>query len=111
MGQKERDWYVCAYVCQNNIYRLVASRLLTPNAVCLCLSLLNIHKELKREKSLCYKFIVYQTHVIASYVCSDASYVDPIGDLPERPKTAARRQDLEEDDFHDVELGNDMLPE
>ena len=42
---------------------------------------------------------------------TDASYVDPLGELPERPKTAARKQEVADDDFADVELGNDLLPE
>uniref|UniRef100_A0A8C3UHL7 Intraflagellar transport protein 88 homolog n=1 Tax=Catharus ustulatus TaxID=91951 RepID=A0A8C3UHL7_CATUS len=40
----------------------------------------------------------------------DASYVDPLGPQPERPKTAARKR-TEEDDFADEELGEDLLPE
>ncbi len=48
---------------------------------------------------------------LPSLCCADASYVDPLGELPERPKTAARRTDAADDDFADVELGNDLLPE
>ncbi len=40
---------------------------------------------------------------------SDASYADPLGDLPARPKTASKRQ--EEDDFQNAELDDNMLPE
>ncbi|XP_054443943.1 intraflagellar transport protein 88 homolog isoform X2 [Pteronotus mesoamericanus] len=41
---------------------------------------------------------------------SDASYVDPLGPQVERPKTAAKKR-VEEDDFADEELGDDLLPE
>ncbi|XP_025780889.1 intraflagellar transport protein 88 homolog isoform X7 [Puma concolor] len=41
---------------------------------------------------------------------SDASYVDPLGPQIERPKTAARKR-IDEDDFADEELGDDLLPE
>ncbi|GFS10276.1 intraflagellar transport protein 88 homolog [Elysia marginata] len=41
----------------------------------------------------------------------DASYSDPLGPQAERPKTAARRKDPNEDDFGDEELGEDLLPE
>lgn len=40
----------------------------------------------------------------------DASYTDPLGDLPPRPKTASKRQQ-EEDDFQDAEVGDDLLPD
>lgn len=40
----------------------------------------------------------------------DASYVDPLGPQVERPKTAAKKRQ-EEDDFADEELGDDLLPE
>ncbi|XP_032878628.1 intraflagellar transport protein 88 homolog [Amblyraja radiata] len=40
----------------------------------------------------------------------DASYVDPLGPQIERPKTAARKR-VEEDEFADEELGDDLLPE
>ncbi|XP_015445853.1 intraflagellar transport protein 88 homolog isoform X2 [Pteropus alecto] len=40
----------------------------------------------------------------------DASYVDPLGPQVERPKTAAKKR-IEEDDFADEELGDDLLPE
>ncbi|ELK38669.1 Intraflagellar transport protein 88 like protein [Myotis davidii] len=44
------------------------------------------------------------------YESSNASYVDPLGPQIERPKTAAKKR-LEEDDFADEELGDDLLPE
>nr|XP_005167588.1 intraflagellar transport protein 88 homolog isoform X7 [Danio rerio] len=40
----------------------------------------------------------------------DASYVDPLGPQTQRPKTAARKRN-EEDEFADEELGDDLLPE
>lgn len=40
----------------------------------------------------------------------DAFYVDPLGPQIERPKTAAKKR-MEEDDFADEELGDDLLPE
>ncbi|KAM3862431.1 intraflagellar transport protein 88 homolog isoform 2-T2 [Diretmus argenteus] len=40
----------------------------------------------------------------------DASYVDPLGPQVERPKTAAKKR-VEDDDFADEELGDDLLPE
>ncbi|OWK00715.1 hypothetical protein Celaphus_00016660, partial [Cervus elaphus hippelaphus] len=40
----------------------------------------------------------------------DASYVDPLGPQIERPKTAAKKR-MDEDDFADEELGDDLLPE
>ena len=42
---------------------------------------------------------------------TDHSYVDPLGELPERPKTAARQKPIDEDEFNDTELGEDLLPE
>ena len=41
----------------------------------------------------------------------DASYLDPLGELPERPKTAARQRPAEDDGFQDADLGDDLLPE
>ena len=41
----------------------------------------------------------------------DSSYADPIGDLPERPRTAARTKPVEDHDFDDAELGDDLLPQ
>ncbi|XP_073469560.1 intraflagellar transport protein 88 homolog isoform X3 [Aquarana catesbeiana] len=40
----------------------------------------------------------------------DASYTDPLGPQAERPKTAAKRR-VEEEEFADEELGEDLLPE
>ncbi|XP_029967937.1 intraflagellar transport protein 88 homolog [Salarias fasciatus] len=40
----------------------------------------------------------------------DASYVDPLGPQAERPKTGAKKR-VEDDDFADEELGDDLLPE
>ncbi|XP_068123033.1 intraflagellar transport protein 88 homolog isoform X2 [Hyperolius riggenbachi] len=40
----------------------------------------------------------------------DASYSDPLGPQVERPKTAAKRK-VEEEEFADEELGDDLLPE
>lgn len=40
----------------------------------------------------------------------DASYVDPLGPQMERPKTAAKKR-MEDDEFADEELGEDLLPE
>lgn len=42
--------------------------------------------------------------------CADASYVDPLGPQVERPKTGAKKR-VEDDDFADEELGDDLLPE
>lgn len=41
---------------------------------------------------------------------ADASYVDPLGPQVERPKTGAKKR-VEDDDFADEELGDDLLPE
>uniref|UniRef100_A0A665V1X7 Intraflagellar transport 88 homolog n=1 Tax=Echeneis naucrates TaxID=173247 RepID=A0A665V1X7_ECHNA len=40
----------------------------------------------------------------------DASYVDPLGPQTDRPKTGAKKR-IEDDDFADEELGDDLLPE
>lgn len=40
----------------------------------------------------------------------DPTYSDPLGPQMERPKTAAKRRDLD-DEFADEELGDDLLPE
>ncbi|XP_033002190.1 intraflagellar transport protein 88 homolog isoform X1 [Lacerta agilis] len=40
----------------------------------------------------------------------DASYIDPLGPQAERPKTALRKK-VDEDEFADEELGDDLLPE
>ena len=44
---------------------------------------------------------------------SDASYTDPIGEAPARPKTAggAGRRAVEIDDFEDDDIGDDLLPD
>ncbi|XP_019856769.1 PREDICTED: intraflagellar transport protein 88 homolog [Amphimedon queenslandica] len=45
----------------------------------------------------------------------DINYTDPLGELPERPKTSSRSHQAaakqSEDNFDDVELGDDLLPE
>ncbi|XP_029385577.1 intraflagellar transport protein 88 homolog isoform X9 [Echeneis naucrates] len=41
---------------------------------------------------------------------ADASYVDPLGPQTDRPKTGAKKR-IEDDDFADEELGDDLLPE
>ncbi|XP_008106195.1 intraflagellar transport protein 88 homolog isoform X2 [Anolis carolinensis] len=40
----------------------------------------------------------------------DASYLDPLGPQAERPKTALRKK-VDEDEFADEDLGDDLLPE
>ncbi|XP_066475849.1 intraflagellar transport protein 88 homolog [Tiliqua scincoides] len=40
----------------------------------------------------------------------DASYLDPLGPQIERPKTAVKKR-MDEDEFADEELGDDLLPE
>ncbi|XP_042314236.1 intraflagellar transport protein 88 homolog isoform X2 [Sceloporus undulatus] len=40
----------------------------------------------------------------------DASYMDPLGPQVERPKTAMKKR-MDEDEFADEELGDDLLPE
>lgn len=40
----------------------------------------------------------------------DAVYKDPLGELPQRPRTAARAKPLEDDEFLGAEL-TDLLPE
>lgn len=40
----------------------------------------------------------------------DANYTDPLGDLPQRPKTSSKRQQ-EEDEFQNAELDDNLLPE
>ena len=49
-------------------------------------------------------------NVNLSITISDPNYVDPLGPQMERPKTAAKRRDLD-DEFADEELGDDLLPE
>lgn len=41
---------------------------------------------------------------------ADAFYVDPLGPQMERPKTGAKKR-VEDDDFEDEVLGDDLLPE
>ena len=41
----------------------------------------------------------------------DATYSDPLGDAPARPKTAGRQRQPVDDEFADEELGDDLLPE
>ena len=43
----------------------------------------------------------------------DASYVDPLGDQPARPMTAAAggRGKQEFDEFEDDDIGDDLLPD
>lgn len=41
---------------------------------------------------------------------ADPTYNDPLGQLPERPRTSANPKPLE-DGFDDMELDDDMLPE
>ena len=52
----------------------------------------------------CYKHVI-----ILQYI--DVNYNDPLGELPERPKTAIRLKQQDDNDFHDAELGDDLLPE
>eukprot|EP01137_Pigoraptor_chileana_P011552 Opistho-2@62617 len=40
----------------------------------------------------------------------DASYSDPLGDMPSRPKTATAKR-RSEDDFDNEEIGDDLLPD
>ncbi|XP_037549149.1 intraflagellar transport protein 88 homolog [Nematolebias whitei] len=40
----------------------------------------------------------------------DASYMDPLGPQVERPKTGAKKH-MDDDDFADEVLGDDLLPE
>ena len=40
----------------------------------------------------------------------DANYIDPLGPQMERPKTAAKVRNMD-DEFADEELGEDLLPE
>ncbi len=39
----------------------------------------------------------------------DSSYADPLGPMPERPKTANKRAN--NDEFADEDIGDDLLPE
>ena len=49
-----------------------------------------------------------QFYEVRSHSTTDASYSDPIGELPQRPKTAARVRDEEE---WNEDVGDDLLPE
>ena len=55
-------------------------------------------------------YIIYYIYKFSYFL--DASYSDPLGDAPARPKTAARRNaPAAEDEFGDEELGDDLLPD
>ena len=41
----------------------------------------------------------------------DGSYTDPLGPLPDRPRTSVGVRNNQEDDFADEEIGDDLLPE
>ena len=41
---------------------------------------------------------------------TDSAYSDPLGDMPQRPKTSSRPRQGDDVDFNDVELGDDLLP-
>ena len=42
----------------------------------------------------------------------DATYADPLGEAPARPKTAGRQRPQQaEDEFGDEEIGDDLLPD
>lgn len=41
----------------------------------------------------------------------NTTYEDPLGPMEERPKTAARKKDADDDEFDNEELGDDLLPE
>ena len=52
--------------------------------------------------------------LIPMCVCSpsltiDPTYSDPLGEMPQRPKTSSRPRQTDVD-FDDVELGDDLLP-
>ena len=49
--------------------------------------------------------------LIPTSLFADASYSDPLGEAPARPKTAGHRAPVIEDEFGDEELGDDLLPE
>lgn len=48
--------------------------------------------------------------IFVDFFLSDASYTDPLGPLPTRPKTGAGKH-MDFDDFGDEQLGDDLLPE
>ena len=42
----------------------------------------------------------------------DTTYSDPLGPMPQRPKTAAgNKGGINEDEFADEDIGDDLLPE
>ena len=41
----------------------------------------------------------------------DGSYSDPLGPLPDRPRTSVGTRNNIEEDFADEEIGDDLLPE
>jgi intraflagellar transport protein 88 len=41
----------------------------------------------------------------------DTSYADPLGPMPERPRTSAGVRGGREEEFEDEEIGDDLLPE
>ena len=41
----------------------------------------------------------------------DGSYSDPLGPLPDRPRTSVGPRNITEEDFADEEIGDDLLPE
>ena len=50
----------------------------------------------------------YQPSVVRDI---DTSYSDPLGPAPERPRTSAGRGIINDDEFADEEIGDDLLPE
>lgn len=63
------------------------------------------------EKHFCMTAIKINLRSVNLFLsCADASYVDPLGPQMERPKTGAKKR-VEDDDFADEELGDDLLPE
>lgn len=55
---------------------------------------------------------VMSSHCVSISTFLDATYADPLGEAPARPKTAGRqRHQPVEDEFGDEELGDDLLPE
>ena len=58
------------------------------------------------------RLFTFNNYFTLLYFIVDASYSDPLGDAPARPKTAARRNPAPaEDEFGDEELGDDLLPD
>jgi len=55
---------------------------------------------------------VYYCNFIIADPSIDATYADPLGEAPARPKTAGRQRPQQvEDEFADEEIGDDLLPE